>query len=147
MFQRYDRCIARTRDLRVGATAVSPNLYKTSGAVEVGASVPQQEPVRSRTGTIAVVTTERGLPTALKIDKGELARPPQELAAEILALCRLSAMRAQLGYRRELVAKGFSASVIRELGLPTEENLAKAEEELFGQVGPDEPPATWMESV
>lgn len=108
--------------------------------------MPQQQPVRSRTGTIAVVTTERGLPTALKIDKSELGRPPQDLAGEILALCQLSALRAQVAYRRELEGKGFSASVIRELGLPTDDDLAKAEQELFPE-DDDEPPATWMRSV
>ncbi|OBA78768.1 hypothetical protein A9W99_23115 [Mycobacterium sp. 1164966.3] len=107
----------------------------------------QKLPVRSRTGTIAVVTTERGLPTALKIDRSELGRPPQELAGEILALCQLSALRAQVAYRRELVEKGYTASVIRELGLPTEDDLARAEQELFGEDEDDEPPATWMRSV
>jgi hypothetical protein len=105
------------------------------------------KPVRSRNGTIAVVTTQRGLPTALKIDKSELARPPQELAGEILGLCRLSAMRAQIAYQRDLVDKGVSATVIRELGLPTEEDLAALEEELFAEDEDDEPPATWMRSV
>lgn len=109
--------------------------------------MPQQQPVRSHTGTIAVVTTERGLPTALKIDKSELGRPPQELAGEILALCRLSALRAQVAYRRELEAKGFSATVIRELGLPTDQDLADAEAELYPEDDDDEPPATWMRSV
>jgi hypothetical protein len=108
----------------------------------------QRQPVRSRTGTIAVVTTERGLPTALKIDRGELARPPQELAGEILALCKLSALRAQVAYRRGLEEKGFAPSVIRELGLPTDDDLAAAEQALFADDDDaDEPPATWMRSV
>lgn len=107
----------------------------------------RRPPVRSRTGTIAVVTTERGLPTALKIDRTELARPPHELAGEILALCKLSALRAQVAYRRELEAKGFTASVIRELGLPTDDELAHAEDELFDEEDDEEPPATWMRSV
>ena len=106
----------------------------------------QQKPVRSRTGTISVVTTERGLPTALKLDPSELKRQPQELANEILALCQLSALRAQVAYRRDLATKGVTPSVIRELGLPAEEDLAKAEEEMYG--GDDgELPATWMRSV
>lgn len=109
--------------------------------------MPQQQPVRSRTGTIAVVTTERGLPTALRIDRSELARPPQELAGEILALCRLSAMRAQVAYRCGLAEKGFSPSVIRELGMPTDDELARAEQELYGDDEDDEPPDTWMRSV
>ncbi|OBJ52951.1 hypothetical protein [Mycobacterium sp. 1423905.2] len=109
--------------------------------------MPQQQPVRSRTGTIAVVTTERGLPTALRIDRSELARPPQELAGEILALCQLSALRAQVAYRKSLADRGFGPSVIRELGLPTDEDLAKAERDLFGDDEDEEPPATWMRSI
>ncbi|MFV8320477.1 hypothetical protein [Mycobacterium sp. 23] len=109
---------------------------------------PQQRPpVRSRTGTIAVVTTERGLPTALKLDRSELARPPQELANEILALCKLSALRAQVAFRRELSGNGYTASTLREIGLPTEEDLARAEADLFGDDDDGELPATWMRSV
>src|SRR3712207_671316 len=109
--------------------------------------MPPQQPVRSRTGTIAVVTTERGLPTALRIDRSELARPPHELASEILALCKLSALRAQVAYRNGLAGKGIAPSVIPELGLPTDEDLATAEAELFGEDDDDEPPATWMRSL
>lgn len=108
---------------------------------------PQQRPpVRSRAGTIAVVTTERGLPTALKLDRSELARPPQELANEILALCKLSALRAQVAFRQELSGKGYAASTLREIGLPTEDDLARAEEELFGE-DDDDRPATWMRPI
>ncbi len=106
----------------------------------------QRQPVRSRTGTIAVVTTERGLPTALKLDRSELARPPQELADEILSLCKLSALRAQVAFRRDLAGKGYTASTLRQMGLPTEEDLTRLEEELFGH-DDDDPPATWMGSV
>jgi hypothetical protein len=127
---------------RASARATS---WRNGDAVE-GGRVPQQQPVRSRTGTIAVVTNERGLPTALKIDRSELVRSPQALADEILALCQFSALRSQVAYRRELVRNGFDASVIRELGLPTEEQLAKAEEELVRDDEHD-PPATWMRSV
>jgi hypothetical protein len=104
-----------------------------------------RKPVVSRGGTISVSTNERGLPTALKIDPRELRRRPQDLADEILALCRLSATRAQVAYRRDLVTKGFNATVISELGLPTDEELARVEEEVYG--GDDEPPPTWMRSV
>jgi hypothetical protein len=69
------------------------------------------------------------------------------LASEILSLCQLSAMRTQVAYRRQLVGKGFTPSVIREIGLPTEEDLARAEEALFGAEEDDEPPATWMTSI
>ncbi|KQH79367.1 hypothetical protein AO501_14260 [Mycobacterium gordonae] len=96
---------------------------------------------------MAVVTTERGLPTALKLDRSELARPPQELANEILALCKLSALRGQVAFRRDLAGKGYPASTLREIGLPTEEDLARAEADLFGEDDDGELPATWMRSV
>lgn len=92
------------------------------------------------------MTTERGLPTALKIHPSELKRQPQDLADEILALCQLSALRAQVAYRRDLASKGVTPTVIRELGLPTDEELAAAEEELFGG-DDDELPATWLRTV
>ena len=104
-----------------------------------------RKPVVSRAGTISVSTNERGLPTALKIDPRELRRRPQDLADEILALCQLSATRAQVAYRRDLVTKGFNPAVIHELGLPTDEDLARAEEAVYD--GDDEPPPTWMRSV
>ena len=56
-------------------------------------------------------------------------------------------MRSQVAYRRQLVGKGFSSSVIREIGLPTEEDLGRAEEALFGSEDDEEPPATWLRSV
>ena len=39
-----------------------------------------QQTVRSRRGTISVLTTERGLPVALRLDAVELEKPPQQLA-------------------------------------------------------------------
>lgn len=104
-----------------------------------------QQPVRSRSGTISVVTTERGLPVSLSLDAVELQKPPQQLANEIMALCRLSAARAQVARRRELTEKGFSASVIRGLNLATQEDLARAEEDALGD--DDDLPPTWRVSV
>jgi plasmid stability protein len=103
-----------------------------------------QRQVVSRTGDIAVRTTERGLPTHLKIGAAEMSRAPEDLAREILSLCQLSAMRIQLARRRDLLKRGFGPEVIRGLNLATEEDLAKAEEEARGD---DEgPPETWMTS-
>jgi hypothetical protein len=104
-----------------------------------------QQPVRSRAGTITVVTTERGLPVSLGLDAVELEKPPQQLANEIMALCRLSAAQAQVARRRELIEKGFSAAVIRGLSLATDEELARAEEEALGDE--DDLPPTWRVSV
>lgn len=101
--------------------------------------------VVSRAGTISVLTNERGLPTALRIDPRELRRRPQDLADEILAVCQLSATRAQVAFRRGLVEQGCAATTIRGLGLPSDEDLARAEEKVYG--GEDEPPPTWLRSV
>ena len=62
-----------------------------------------------------------------------------------MALCRLSAARAQVARRRELIEKGFSASVVRGLRLATEEELVRAEEEALGD--DDDLPPTWRVSV
>ena len=104
-----------------------------------------QPPVRSRTGSISVITTEQGLPVALKIDQRELAKPPQALADEILALCRLSALRQQIARRREILQQPYGAEAVRMMEMPTEEDLAAAEESVLGS--DDEPPTTWMRSV
>jgi hypothetical protein len=104
-----------------------------------------QQPVESRSGTISVLTTERGLPLALQLDAVELTKPPEQLARDIMALCKLSAARAQVARRRELLEQGFSASVIRGLHLATEQDLAQAEEEAAGD--DNELPPTWIRSV
>ncbi|MDV3124030.1 hypothetical protein M1247_03825 [Mycobacterium sp. 21AC1] len=103
------------------------------------------QPVQSPGGTISVLTTERGLPVALRLDAVELKKPPAQLANDIMTLCRLSAARAQVERRRNLTEKGFSASVIRPLGLATEEDLSRAEEEALGDE--DDLPPTWRRSV
>ncbi len=103
-----------------------------------------QQPVVSRTGDISVRTTERGLPTQLKIGATEMSRAPDDLACEILSLCQLSALRLQVARRRDLLTRGFSPTVIRGLNLATEEDLAAAEEAARGD---DEGlPETWMTS-
>ncbi|MGX9791315.1 hypothetical protein [Mycobacterium sp. MMS18-G62] len=104
-----------------------------------------QQPVHSRRGTISVLTTERGLPVALRLDAVELEKPPQQLAGDIMALCRLSAARAQVARRRDLAEKGFNAAVIRSLALATEDDLSRAEEEVLGD--DDELPPSWRRSV
>jgi hypothetical protein len=103
------------------------------------------QPVRSQRGTISVHTTERGLPVVLRLDAVELTKPPEQLARDLMALCRLSAARAQVARRRDLVEKGFSAAVIRSLQLATEEELSRAEEEVLGDE--DDLPPSWRRSV
>ena len=101
-----------------------------------------QQPVTSRTADISVRTTERGLPTHLKIGAAEMSRAPQDLAREILSLCQLSALRQQVARRRDLVKHGFSPTVIRGLNLATEQDLARVEEAAWGD--DESPPETWM---
>jgi hypothetical protein len=103
-----------------------------------------QPPVQSANRTITVRTTERGLPLALRLDEAALTMGPQQLADEILTLCRLSAARAQVALRRDLVEKGFDITVIRGLQLATEEELSRAEQAALDN---DELPPTWMRSV
>ncbi len=97
-------------------------------------------------GGIAVRTTERGLPIALKVDQRELSKPPGQLARDILLLCQLSARRMQVARRRDLVARGVDPSVIRGLDLSTFEALADAEAELRG-ADDDSAPDTWMTRI
>jgi hypothetical protein len=104
-----------------------------------------QQPVQSPGRTMSVRTTERGLPVALRLDPVELEKPPDQLARDIMALCRVSAARAQVARRRDLVERGFSESVIRGLQLATEEELSCAEEEAFGDE--EDLPPTWLKSV
>jgi hypothetical protein len=103
-------------------------------------------PVGSPGGGIQILTTERGLPIRLKLDQRAFARAPQDLAREILALCRLSAARAQVSHRQELAERGFSAKVVRDFDLATEEDLAAAEAALRGD-DDDAPPDSWLRSV
>jgi hypothetical protein len=62
-----------------------------------------------------------------------------------MALCRLSATRAQVARRRDLAEKGFSTTVIHGLQLATEEELAQVEEEVLGDE--DDLPTSWRRSV
>jgi hypothetical protein len=106
--------------------------------------MPQQT-VHSRRGTISVRTTDRGLPMALRLESVELEKPAEQLARDIMALCRLSAARAQVAQRRELTAQGVGPEVIHGLYLATEQDLATAEVDALGDE--DAPPPSWMRSV
>lgn len=106
---------------------------------------PSRQPsVVSRTGGIAVRTTERGLPTHMKIGAAEMSRAPEDLARDILSLCQLSALRQQVTRRRDLLDRGFSPAVVRGLNLATEEDLVRAQQDAHGS--DDGPPDSWMTS-
>lgn len=106
--------------------------------------MPAQHSVQSRTGSISVTATEHGVLTQLGIDQHELTRPPQELADEILALCKLSAMRQQVARRQEILREPYGPEIVRAMELPTPEQLEAAEEAVLDF---DEQPVTWMRRV
>lgn len=97
-----------------------------SGAAVFSAA---SEPVtaQSRSGGIALVATPAGLPTAITLDAAELRRDPDRLAGEIVALCRQAAMVAGVRLRDELSRNGFDADSVAATGLPTVDELARAE--------------------
>lgn len=82
----------------------------------------------SRCGRLAVTTTAAGLPVGLSIDPSLLTRPPEALAAHILDLCRVAALAAGVRQRRLLAQTPGAGPVAAALGLPTERELAAAEE-------------------
>lgn len=88
--------------------------------------------------TIRLRTTERGLPTAMSIAPQALSMSPDDLARHVLALCELSAHRAQVARRRHLVANGCPADVVDGLNLSAENTSADEYDEL---------PATWLREV
>ncbi|MFC9966123.1 hypothetical protein ACFVH4_17995 [Nocardia ignorata] len=95
----------------------------------------------SASGAIAVRTTERGQPVRLRIRQDELYRQPDDLAAEIVALCRRAADRGALARRAQLEAAGMSAQALAVIGVPTREQVARAEFEYEQRYGAD--PQIW----
>lgn len=94
-------------------------------------SVPEQRVVKgtaaSRSGRVSVETTEMGLPTEVSVDRAQLRRDPQELAREILRLCRQASARARMARRTELAGAGVASEILDALALPTTEDVALAE--------------------
>lgn len=101
--------------------------------------------VTSRNGSISIETTEQGLPIGITIERDELRRPPGELAAEIVRLCRQSANRAGLARRAELAAAGLASDVLALTGLPKPEDVAR--QELVEEAEYDVEPQSWLRSV
>lgn len=101
--------------------------------------------VTSRSGSISIETTEQGLPIGLTIERDELRRPPGELAAEIVRLCKQSANRAGLARRAELAAAGLTSDVLALTGLPKPEDVAR--QELVEEAEYDVEPQSWLRSV
>ncbi|WP_378737221.1 hypothetical protein [Nocardia brasiliensis] len=99
----------------------------------------------SRTGAITVRTTEQGLPLGISIDDAELKRDPQELAAEVLRLCKHAANRAGLARRAEFEAAGLSSDALALMGLPTPEQVAR--QEIVEEEEYETEPRSWLRSV
>lgn len=99
----------------------------------------------SRSGAISVETTEQGLPLGITVEREELRRPPGELAAEILRLCKQSANRAGLARREQLQAAGLTGDVLALTGLPKPEDVAR--QELIEETEYDVEPQSWLRSV
>ncbi|MFT4127750.1 MAG: hypothetical protein QM662_16170 [Gordonia sp. (in: high G+C Gram-positive bacteria)] len=98
---------------------------------------------RSRSGGLAVVTTEQGLPLAVRIDDRELGKAPGMLAEEIVQLCRQSAMAAGIRLRANLGDNGTPGEVIDALGLPTTDDLVRAEH----LADDGDQPTTWLRTM
>ncbi|ONM50529.1 hypothetical protein [Nocardia donostiensis] len=101
--------------------------------------------VTSKSGSISIETTEQGLPVGIRVEQDELHRPPAELAAEIVRLCRQSANRAGLARRAELAAAGLSSDVLALTGLPKPEDVAQ--QELAEEAEYEVEPQSWLRSV
>ncbi len=116
--------------------------------VQSDSGVPEADPATftatSASGAIAVRTTERGQPLRLRIRQDELYRQPDDLAAEIVALCRHAADRGALARRAQLEAAGMSAQSLAAIGVPTREQVARAEFEYEQRYGAD--PQIWSPS-
>ncbi|WP_301123812.1 MULTISPECIES: hypothetical protein [Mycolicibacterium] len=88
------------------------------------------------------------MPIQLKLHPRELTKAPQDLAHDIFELCQLSAMRAQVSHRNEMLEAGADPNVIRDFNLATEEELARAEARMRGGDDDDDDlPDTWLGSV
>jgi hypothetical protein len=99
----------------------------------------------SKSGSISVETTEQGLPIAIRVEWDELRRPPGELAAEIVRLCKRSANRAGLARRAELEKAGLTSDILALTGLPKPEDVAR--QELVEEAEYEVEPQTWLRSV
>lgn len=108
---------------------------------------PMFATAQSRSGAVAVQTTQVGLPIALRIDPRKLNEDPMRLADEILRLSKLAAMRVQVRIREDLVEQGTDPQVIRYAGLPTPDELHDFEEQHERIQDEEQTRGGWMRSV
>ena len=98
---------------------------------------------RSRSGSLAVITTPQGLPVSVRIDQSALDKEPAVVADEILRLCRQSAMAAGIRLREQLIASGVERDVVDAMRLPRADDLARAEQLDDHDL---DAPASWLRS-
>nr|WP_019926180.1 hypothetical protein [Nocardia sp. BMG111209] len=99
----------------------------------------------SRDGSISVETTEQGLPLRISVEPGELRRNPDDLAADLLRLCRRAANRAGAARRQQLAEAGMSADLLALTGLPKAEEVER--QELIDEQESEVEPQSWLRSV
>ena len=96
-----------------------------------------------RNGEIGVTATESGLLLALRVAPEQLRRNPEDLAEDLLRLCRLAANRAGLARRAELSRLGLTVQALDLLGLPTQDAVERTE--LSDESNHEYEPRTWLE--
>ncbi|MBF6087103.1 hypothetical protein IU438_17360 [Nocardia cyriacigeorgica] len=106
---------------------------------------PAEWTATSRTGAIAVRTTEQGLPVGISIERTELRGDPTALAAEVLRLCKQAASRAGLARRAQLEQAGVAEDMLALMGLPTAAEVAA--QEMADEQDYDTEPRSWLRSV
>ncbi|WP_280234049.1 hypothetical protein [Nocardia cyriacigeorgica] len=106
---------------------------------------PAEWSATSRTGAIAVRTTEQGLPVGISIERAELRGDPDALAAEVLRLCTQAANRAGLARRAQLEQAGLTEDMLALMGLPTAAEVA--DQEMADEQDYDTEPASWLRPV
>ncbi|MGF0309410.1 hypothetical protein [Rhodococcus sp. IEGM1428] len=95
----------------------------------------------TRSGSVAVRSTEHGLPIAVAIDERELRYGGGALAATILQQCERASTAARAQRRTLLAGDGVPADVLDRLGLPTNARVAAAANEDSAE---DVAPASWL---
>ncbi|NLU81839.1 hypothetical protein [Rhodococcus sp. HNM0569] len=100
--------------------------------------------ISNRSGTVAVRTTEQGLPVELRLDPRELRYGGRRLADEILELCKRSAMEAGARRREALERDGMRTDILDQMGLPTRAQVAEAQR---AQDEEEPEPTSWMRPV
>lgn len=95
----------------------------------------------TRSGSVAVRSTEHGLPIAIAIDERELRYGGGALAATIVQHCERARAAARAQRRTLLAEDGVPADVLDRLGLPTSARVADAANEDLAE---DVAPASWL---